>query len=701
MDFNSPITQKVILNNIQYELVIGDTDENNRGRPNLECYFKPLEGASALKNDQEYWTFIDIIRKAAPMEWQEFRAPFTLSDNVIQFGHTTQMRLVRWAQLHRMGKYAVPGFKELTQQYGALAAEGSKLFKEYPAALNDMRRQNGPLQWAVQGKNGSIDPKSLWLLTKYGRLNNSDSVSGSKPNVHIIENKGTYCEGRILEGNDFTITQHFNAALEAAHDAALDLLTTRDPVKQKIVNPSLRGGIKPDRKQIYIIINGAAISTFYCNDGRRLSIPVHIANEITERISEYTSALTVTIGSKKGGDTLKAIQSLGRPNLPDKLKFIKLWPAPPPANKKERGDRMEIAKAYGKRRRKGYLNPVENEILNPYDEKILQKYYEDDQDDPLSLSRYMAREAKQRQGQYVEATPDNEYIDLYSPEVEPDFSAVTGLDWNELGNYEWAEPTPEDESIIITLKDIVFSTDNTEEGKALKEEVKQRGKGTAGIRAMRRSNQITALFNAAKFIRPRNTWLCDDKPFKRDKLIKAGFSVNNLKAGIEYGYISQIASEIYIFALFENEDYIKFLSEESQKQYRIIDATEAKNETAMNTTPFNKAVRKKYAAQDNLIRQGLTPQKAEKAIKEQIKQKEQEEAKKTFVRNRAVVKANVVLTPQQLLDKAKADGTLTPELELKYRRQIRLEEEKARLKKKQEIADKKRAHYTNGQKGDK
>ena len=200
------------LNDLTYEIVPLANDESNM-ESNLDLLFKPVNGTN--KGAQEYYTSIDLLKRLYPEQWESQKSNTALSEKTEIFGPNTQKRILRWAQFRK--EFAdKPLSKDIKKEFRWPAEQLSKLVSIYPGALQDLTRQVGPINWAVNNP-GYINYNGLWLLINYGRVTNTNMfVKGSNPCVHQITNHLNYLEGRILQGNDDTIGLHFDAAINAA-----------------------------------------------------------------------------------------------------------------------------------------------------------------------------------------------------------------------------------------------------------------------------------------------------------------------------------------------------------------------------------------------------------------------------------------------------------------------------------------------------
>lgn len=639
------------LNDLTYEIVPLANDESNM-ESNLDLLFKPVNGTN--KGAQEYYTSIDLLKRLYPEQWESQRSNTALSEKTEIFGPNTQKRILRWAQFKR--EFAdKPMSKDIKKEFRWPAEQLTKLVSIYPGALQDLTRQVGPINWAVNSP-GYINYNGLWLLINYGRVTNTNMfVKGSNPCVHQITNHLNYLEGRILQGNDDTIGLHFDAAINAANAEWMNIQLSQDPWILRLFHPAFRNGLRPDYRRIYSMLMSKAMTAFYTVNGERLNLPQHIHMEISRVISDYCSNISKVIGFNQGnaGRTGKGYRDVIRPILRDELLYIELWPAPPPnLQKGERGrmseDKYAIRRAAMQEKQFEQFRAgqrMENEIYNAamngmHTQSASSPFvsnseeFRNDEDDEFELRHF-------------------------------DLSDVSGINWGESGGYQWTEPTPEGEWIRIDLNDIDFN-------------VKSK-RGLKGIQVMAENRRRDNLFNALRHtIEVAEGEIEEGKVYSKKDLEAWGWTRANIDNAINAGILERIKKGEYVFKDIDWEAYYEWVAQQEEKKKNTKYRTVSKEEEIGTNMYFGSKAQKQRIKVDNLLQeQGKSKEEREQVWaasveKEKVKKKQQAEEPKTTVNksSKVHISVNIAKKDEKMteLEQKEKNGTITE----KEKRQLQL-----------------------------
>lgn len=635
--------KEITLNRLTYEIVPLANDENNM-ESNLDLLFKPVNGTN--DGAKEYYTSIDLLKRMYPIDWESQRTKTALSEKTEIFGPNTQKRILRWAQFKKAydGR---PTHKEIKGRYTWGAEQLSKLVTIFPGALQDLTRQIGPINWAVNNSS-YINYNGLWLLVNYGRITTADMfVKYSNPCVHEIINAGNHLEGRILQGDNFTIQRHFDAAIMAAQFEWMNIQLSQDPWILRLFHPKFRSGLKPDYRRIYAMLMSKAMTAFYSLNGERLNLPQHIHMEISRVISQYCSDISKYIGFKKNEKNI-GYKAVPEPILRDELLYIEKWPAPPLNLKKgERGRMNEdayeaVQRSIREQQIKWFINLQKTEM-------------------PVGIE-----------------TDDPNFGQLNSIPINPfsndkeefelrhfDLSDVSGINWAEPGGYEWTEPTPEGEFIRIDLEDIDFN-------------VKSK-RGAKGIEVMAKNRKRNSLFEIIRFtIENKGVNIEEGKVYATKELKDWGWTKNNIQTGLDNGILNRVSYGQYVFQNIDWDEYNQWKAEQEEKKRTTIYRTVDKNEEIGTNLTFGSKSQKQRIKVDNLLQEkGKSIAERERvwaASVEQEKEKKEEKKKikeETITVNKGGIKVKKIKDDDTIeLEKKEAENNLT-------------EEEKKRLRLKQ------------------
>ncbi len=700
MSINSNALTGIKIRNIEYQVTLRPTSLPD-GTETLDCYF-----ADPTHPNDKY-NIIDVIRLNNIASWQSLQTNTRISDNVRQFGGSTEKRLIRWAQLERLftegpdkNKLMRPTRKKIRQLYESLSNQINRLSMEFPTAFQELNRQSTALKWATQSQD-YISPEALWVLINYGQLSrpyseNLDSRLDQVleyrdpvlPNIHTIEICGKHCEGRILEGTDWTMAKHYEGGVSAIYRELLFILSSTEDDVLKLWHPDRRNGLAPDYSSLYILLNKAGLGAFYCLDGERINLPFHIGQEINVLFKDYIHGLLQCFS--KGGK-LAEVANVKPPDLRDELKYIEKWPIA--QNRKECQENLTLYRTInGVNPKRKEMNINMNTDIEIFDSMSSGMGHWAINPNKLAF----ARDDIQELDSIDKSFETNKFMML----LEDDISPITGINWSLCGDYTWAPPTPKDEAVIITLKDFEFDKPkpirpkNTpaerkrEINYATEEDNQLMRRGEAGIRAMMKNNKINGVYTSAKASRDyfkKN--LKDNVEYKAGFLNKCGFSPNNLKSGLDIGLIEKPKMGVYIFHFIESAEFEEWYAlqtkyEEEKKANpeaftRTLSGLEATEYRKVNQTPFqNQEIRKISSIVKEAGKRGESLEeakiKAEKALAKSKRQNtitnvetENLESVKTRTVNRK--KKTVNLTPITVLRKKQAEQGLTPEEEKKLR----------------------------------
>lgn len=675
----------------KYSLAVKETDT-------LELYFTPT---GSTTSEPEYYTLIDLLQRDYTLEWESLKKNIRVSDRVRSLGENTEKRLTRWAQ------YAGhPTVKTMDKTFSHLASQINEVYKENPGAFQDLSRQAAALNWATNTPT-FISSKSLWLLIHYGRItaaysnNNGNRLTPLPevlPNVHTISCMKNQCRASILPGDDWTIHKHFEAALNAAYEEALAILASNDPNILRLWHHAYRGNLGPDFKRLGALIGRKCLGTFYCLNGERLHVPFHIGKEITSLLQSYIQSLVNCVSSKNAA---KGIEFVSKPTLRRELRTPDLWPAWPDNETRK----QNIEKARGGR---SNMNNEEIDTMN----------MKDDWAQSPELS-FMAN------GIDSMSFPDGDFMDNnpYMFSYEEDISAVTGIDWNIPGHYQWAEPTPENTDMIITHKDFEFEEDIPMEerrglGKCNKvwvppltkieelepelqkileeqkpEDIKKVGlqrsqRGANGMKAMSISKTRQSVYANVKRIKEFfGVELSSTQQYRTKELSAWGWTRDNLKTGKEVGYLESPKTGIYILKFIDTDDYVQWRKQQDEYEAKLMADPKSLTKTlrgkaasearkTITYSPFiGKDAKKKMTIAEKEMAKGrsqgveVSMEDALKTANQKLKEPEpQEEVKKVRINIKKKTVKIKPPTPLEILTEKKEREGLTPQEEQRLQR---------------------------------
>lgn len=622
-----------------YEIVPMATDENNM-ESNLDLLFKSTDGVN--EGGKEYYSSIDLLKRLYPEDWESQRTKTALSEKTEIFGPNTQKRILRWGQ-YKKAYDGRPTANDIKKGYKWPAEQLCKLISIYPGALQDLSRQLGPINWATKA-SGYINYNSLWLLVNYGRLTGNDSlVKGSNPCVHQIVNQGTYLEGRILQGNSWTISQHFDAAIAAAKFEWMNIQLSQDPWILRLFHPRFRNGLRPDYRRIYSMLMSKAMTAFYNLNGERLNLPQHIHMEISRVISQYCSDISKLIGFDRSGraESTLGYDKIEVPMLRPELLYIDRWPAPPISLQKGVRGRMNedeytaVEQSILKNRRENFIKgeKIENTLGFKSHSGIIGQAssiphipFDSNGDDGFELRHY-------------------------------DVSDVSGINWDQLGGYEWTEPTPEGEIIRIDLNDIDFN-------------VKDK-RGVAGVQKIADNKKRNSLYEIIRHtIEVKGGEIIDDGATVYEARVlekEWGWTKNNIRTGIEKGILKRIKLGQYVFQNIDWADYQEWYDGIDERKRASKYRTVTEHEEIGTKLMFGTKEQKKRIKRDNIMQeQGKSIKERREAWAAAV---EAEEAKKKEKENAKTVQISIKGKDPELLEleKKEREGTLTEEEEKRIR----------------------------------